>query len=123
MTLTVCFSLAGSFSLEKPHRSERNLRSRLINIHDVLRATSLFSQQLPFLSINISFGLYFTSLRVAPTCERQEGLRNGGEKLASIHYIRSEFLERDLCEALCRIIYAMIIISKIIYFSSLLHIF
>ena len=28
------------------------------------------------------------------------GLCNSGEKLALIHYIRSEFLERNLCKAL-----------------------
>ena len=59
----------------------------------------------------------------SPICQRREGLRNSGKKLALIHYIRSEFLERNLCEALCKIIYAMIIISKIICFFSLLQFF
>ena len=47
----------------------------------------------------------------SPICQRREGLRNSGKKLALIHYIRSRFLERNLCQALRKIIYAMIIIS------------
>ena len=53
-------------------------------------------------------------------CGKKPG--NSSEKLAPIHHIRSEFLERNLCEALCQIIFAMIIISKMICFSSLLQI-
>ena len=37
----------------------------------------------------------------SPICQKREGLRNSGEKLALIHFIRSEFLEHNLCEALC----------------------
>ena len=55
--------------------------------------------------------------------QRREGLRISGEKLAPIHYIRSKFLEDNLCEALCKIIYAMIIMSKISCFSSLSQFF
>ena len=51
-----------------------------------------------------------------PICQRQEGLCNSGEKLAPVHYIRSEFLERNLCQALCKIIYAMILMSKSVVF-------
>ena len=42
------------------------------------------------------------SPRVAiSVCILTEGLRNNSEKLAPIHHIRSEFLERNLFEALC----------------------
>ena len=53
-----------------------------------------------------------------PICQRQEGVRNSGKKVAPIHCICSEFLERNLCEALCKICYAVMLMSKI---SCLLH--
>ena len=45
----------------------------------------------------------FPSLHAAPsvTDERGEKFEKFGEKLALIHYICSEFLECNLCEALC----------------------
>ena len=53
----------------------------------------------------------------SPICQRREGLRNSGEKLALMHYTCSDFLECNLCEALCQIT------SKISCFSSLSQIF
>ena len=41
------------------------------------------------------------SLRVAPARQRRKGLRNSVEKLSPKICFRSEFLERNLCEALC----------------------
>ena len=59
-----------------------------------------------------------------PICQRREGLRNSGEKLAPIHYIRSEFLERNLLIALCEIIYAMIKCPEsFVFHKSFNHIF
>ena len=60
-----------------------------------------------------------TSLRVAPSRQRRKGPRNIIEKLAPKICFRSEFLDRNLCEALCQIIYNDNNI-QIICFSSLL---
>ena len=59
----------------------------------------------------------------SPICQRREGLPNSGLTYAPIHHIRSEFLEGNLCEALFKIIYAMIIMSEVSCFISLSQIF
>ena len=74
---------------------------------DLLRRTGelMFSHFRPLIKNSIfesSWSIYVVSLRVAPSVrDERVGLRNSGEKLALIHYFLSEFLERDLCEALC----------------------